>query len=215
MIERQGKLSVSLAHDLSLDIHNSRTASLPITDYQLLIEDEAGQEVYRYEHFADVPESIELEEGNYTVKASSNNFTRAAFETPLYEGEETFEVKAGETTHVNVVCTLANVKVSVIFGPEIITHLDDCEARVGSRKERLVFEKEEGRDGYFKVGALNVKVILRLGDEVLRREVKIQDVEARDWHQIYISLKSKGPSSNSYSFDIEVEQPMEQLNRQG
>lgn len=62
-------------------------------------------------------EKIALSPGQYTIKASSAGFDgkTAAFDKPYYAGEKLITVMKNEDVTANIECTLANVKVTVIF----------------------------------------------------------------------------------------------------
>ena len=96
--------------------------------------------------------------GKYTVKASSNGFDgkTAGVDKPYYVGSTEVEVTAGGNVTANVICTLANVLVTVEFDKQFkesfksatITVLDSTDQTI-----RFTFElgKNETAKAYFPV----------------------------------------------------------------
>ena len=66
-----------------------------------------------YPRYADMPQNVELGSGAYTVTASSLDQADAAWDQPIYKGSAEFTISAGEMTPVSLVCTLANMKVTI------------------------------------------------------------------------------------------------------
>ena len=59
--------------------------------------------------------NIELPEGDYTVTAHSPGECEATSKAAYYSGKQSFEITAGETEPVSVVCKMANTKIQVTF----------------------------------------------------------------------------------------------------
>ena len=60
---------------------------------------------------------LELEAGTYTINASSNGFdgSESGFDIPYYAGSAQVTIPKGKEVTANIICTLANVKVTVNF----------------------------------------------------------------------------------------------------
>lgn len=58
---------------------------------------------------------IELPEGDYTVTAHTPGECEATSTAAYYSGKQSFEITAGETKPVSVVCKMANTKIQVTF----------------------------------------------------------------------------------------------------
>ena len=71
---------------------------------------------YRKTHEYD-PENtaIELPVGDYTVTAHTPGECEATSKAAYYSGKQSFEITAGETKPVSVVCKMANTKIQVTF----------------------------------------------------------------------------------------------------
>lgn len=79
-------------------------------------------------------EPLKLKAGTYSVNASSGENVNCAFEKPFYQGSKTIAVKAGNVENGEVICTLANVKVSIKIDDSMNEHF----------KEYLVTVKNSG-----------------------------------------------------------------------
>lgn len=103
---------------------------------------------------ADMPEILSLPVATgYTVKVHSPENPAAAWDTPYYEGTQTFDVKENEVTYVDpVVCKFASVKVSIVFDASLVPYMgDDCKVTVVTGNgATLTFTKAETRSGFFK-----------------------------------------------------------------
>lgn len=103
--------------------------------------------------YGEMPEVMTLPVGSYEVKVNSAYNPDADWESPYFEGSQSFAITDGAITVVDpVVCKLANVKVTVIFDPKLKAKMgDDCKVTVvACERGRLEYGKEETRSGYFK-----------------------------------------------------------------
>ena len=56
---------------------------------------------------------VELGSGSYTITVTSPYTSPAAFNQPIYSATESFEIRAGEVTSLDMTCTPANTMVSI------------------------------------------------------------------------------------------------------
>lgn len=105
--------------------------------------------------YSKMPEIITLPVGDYTAKAFYGENPDAAWESPYYEGDTRFTIKADEITEdVNPIeCTFANIRVSVYFDDVLKESMGpDCKVTVKvGRSGELDFtlSDEYERSGYF------------------------------------------------------------------
>ena len=64
---------------------------------------------------------LHLTSDSYKVIVTAGDSVNASFDTPYFKGSETFTVKGGQSTEVNVTCCLANTLVSVTYDNKINT----------------------------------------------------------------------------------------------
>ena len=143
-------------------------------------------------------EPIKLKAGKYTVTAKTGNNLDAAFNSPFYSGETTIEVKAGAEVKSTIVCSLANVKVSATFAPNIIENFKDYSLVVNNGAEgELRYNKEDATlssAGYFKcTGIIMWKLTLTNNNgEVFNLERVISNVKPKDHYRLNFRVDESG-----------------------
>lgn len=107
----------------------------------------------------------ELGSGNYTITVTSPLTEPAAFEQPIYQAYDTFAIKAGEVTSLNLVCTPYNCKVTIELTENFKKELATYEVVVNNGLGSLTWTKDadkddfgEGKAGYFLPRGLEIKV---------------------------------------------------------
>lgn len=106
---------------------------------------------------------LRLPAGTYTLNASSNGFdgSESGYDIPYYAGSEQVTVQTGKEVTANIVCTLANVKVTVNYD-ESFQQFKTATTQVTSALEGVAAlnftMNEELKPGYFPVGDLAVTV---------------------------------------------------------
>lgn len=158
----KGWLHVDIGLSIEVNELNTTLKSTSQTEnFKVSLYDSGGTLVMSYESVLAMPDSIELETGDYYVEAHSDNNLPAAFDNPYYYGiSETFSVNRGTSQTVEVNCQLANTMVSVQYSDAVINNFEDYNTTVSSSEGTLVFERNEVRFGYFKTLPLDISVNL-------------------------------------------------------
>lgn len=157
---------------------------------------------------------LELFAGVYEVEVRSEDRaadTPAAFEDPYYSGAKSVTVRKGETSQIGeVICTLANIKVTVMISADLAEDLtDDTQTIVSLDMQSLVFAKGEDRAGYFTPTAdkntLKVQLKGAFADtqEPVQFSKEIQNVSAGQWRKLTLVIAHS--DEGGISFDIIVE----------
>lgn len=123
--------------------------------YDLAIMDEAGDTVLYYADFSQVPETITLLNGKYKAACASENYytNQSTFDGPSFWGAQDFEIKPRGTTSVNIVLTIAEVKVSVEYTDNFKQLISVYSTKILSDLgHELDFSSDETRSGYVRVG---------------------------------------------------------------
>ena len=108
-----------------------------------------------------MPDTIELETGDYYVEAHSDNNLPAAFENPYYRGvSNVFTISSNIQQSVLVNCELANTIVTVSYSDNVVNSFSDYTTTVSSVLDSLVFSRDEIRMGYFQTLPLEIMVEL-------------------------------------------------------
>lgn len=129
----------------------SRSSAPEVSQFTATVTTDGGAQVGQWT-LADMPGTLTLPEGRYTVTVSSHQLAPAEWERPYFEGSKTFAITGGETTHVGeVVCRFASVKVTVTFSDELLRRVDEgASVNVSTTGDAsLDFATGEGRAGYF------------------------------------------------------------------
>lgn len=102
--------------------------------------------------YATMPPAPTFAVGTYTVRVKSHNPQPVEWEKPYYAGEQQFQIKANDVTDVEpIVCTLANVRVSIEVTEALKkASADDVKITfTGEPGVDLEFAPDETRSGYF------------------------------------------------------------------
>lgn len=102
--------------------------------------------------YATMPPAPTFAVGTYTVRVKSHNPQPVEWEKPYYAGEQQFQIKANDVTDVDpIVCTLANVRVSIDVSEALKkASADDVKITIsGEPGVDLEFAPDETRSGYF------------------------------------------------------------------
>lgn len=157
--------------------------------------DDPSNPVLVFEDSNNMPSSVEIEVGKYVVTASQGNSDAASWE-PYYKGSEAVEVVMGDPATANVLCTLADVKVSVVFDSSITDNFSEYSVDVTNNLDNgsLTFAKDETRSAYFSVsGSLTwvLKLVNTQGQAYTLRKT-LTDVKAREHYILKFKVSEEG-----------------------
>lgn len=204
---QQGWLSVECLTDKSVE---TRAGNEP--SYSLVVENQKGKQVYASEDFSSISERILLNAGVYRVVASAGEDVEAGFEAPLYRAEEDIDLQGGETKQIALICTQANVKVTVDYSEAIKRNFKDYSLLVENGKGNLLFEKDETRAGYLRVneGKLSWNLTLHNGQEEYHLNKTIPEVKARQYYHFTFDIREDGDAEEgALSFGVVVDTTLE------
>lgn len=127
-------------------------ATIDISDFIVTVTDVNGRQVEQW-RYADMPELPVFDAGSYTVTVTSGEEpTQAVWDTPYFKGSQNFVIKANEVTMVDpIVCTLANIKVTVKFTDKLV-NASAGDLKVIMRTEganSMTFTPSETRSAYY------------------------------------------------------------------
>lgn len=166
---------------------------------------------FEYDATATTPEKkvIALPTGTYTVQASSAGFDgkTSGYDKPYYVGSTKATVTKNNEVAAKVVCTLANVKVTVNFDASFKEAFTSATATIKSLEEgkadQLAFTMGDAQSvGYFPVTDLvaNIAVKNKSGQSH-NQDNEIKDVQARDHYIFNYSVAESGTGSFEISVD--------------
>ena len=120
---------------------------------------EEGRElIRRYNKRSEMPASLWLLSGDYSIAVEAGSMAASTFTEPTYKGEADFEIIDGRTTMVEVECRIVNTMVKVVYDPTIAATFKESystEAVFGdpsdAKAPRLSYTKDS--TGYFVLPA--------------------------------------------------------------
>lgn len=197
-----GELSLALEYDGKGYIEIP-TRSVDVSSFTIVIRNSSGDIAASWDRYADMPSTVTLSPGEYTVEAMTASAMQAAFDQPVYKGVSSFVIEPGKLTTAEVVCSLDNVKVSVNLGESFTSEVTDYTVTVRgvSYDKSLVFTEETisaGRAGYFDVSPLEIHIIgKRVLDGSSVNDLRmIEDVRSRDHIILNINARATGDVSS-------------------
>lgn len=216
--------------DLRVSANNSANTKVIPEDYKpkqiaVQIVNAQGKVVEETDDSETWVEPIALETGTYTVKASSNGFDgqESGFDIPYYAGSKEITIKSNQEVQETIVCTLANVKVTVKFDAAFLEKFAgrDISVQVGDQTGTnkftpLNFSTAETRSAYFPVGNLYATLSVSNPDKPLEPytlKQEFTEVKAKDHYILNYKLQETGetnitvavdPTMHEYSYTFTV-----------
>lgn len=151
--------------------------------------------------------------GKYVVAVCSNGADGAGWETPLYRGQEEVEVKQGEITNTKITCTIANTKVSVVYGASVKEHFTDYQTTVSNSSGSLVYTRDEYRSGFFTPEKLTVQLNLvnNDGNKFTIKRV-YPEIEPQYHYTFEFTISNDDTSDDAGAdFDIDVDDEHQEI----
>ena len=195
--EQTGYLYVSLDRDHSEDLVFKSAPADDMT-FSLKVYNSLDNLAASVEDYRDLEtEPLRLNVGEYTVVATSAEASAvAAFDAPFYTGSAGIEVRPDEVTNTEIVCSLANVKVTAVFSDEIKSSFKTYSLEVTNGQGSLTFSPEEGtadKEGYFShTGTISWTLSLENNQgQKYSVEETYSDVKPRQHYNLSFSLEEK------------------------
>ena len=188
---------------------------------RVVIKNSAG--VTKFEtndHTADlVGKELSLKQGEYTIEAVSYGWDgNAGVDRAYYTGKTTVTIEKGKTATANLVCSLANVKVTVAFEQAFLDKLGNgtIKVQVKSASGTLVDFAPKGTSvAYFPVSDLTVAyTVTTAAGKTNSKEQKISEVSAKDHYILNFKNQATGtgnvtvtvdPTMNQYTYDFTID----------
>ncbi len=144
----------TLEVELKNEEHIVRAGGVDVADCNIEILKAGDGTPVRTYRYAEMPEIISLPVGDYVARATYGDNAVAAWDAPYYRGETSFTIQADKITSdiAPVVCTLSNVRVSIIFDATLVSHIgSDAKVTVkaGSKGSLDYTPADQDRSGYF------------------------------------------------------------------
>ncbi|MBE6202331.1 MAG: DUF4493 domain-containing protein [Rikenellaceae bacterium] len=198
----------------------TRADGLDINAFDVVITNQAGDEMVSFKYGERPSEPIALEGGVYKIAMSSAKMEGAAWETPVYAGEKEVIITRKQTTEVSdLVCKLANIKVTVDYSADLAEQLDENFTKMTVELENsgLEYAFSETRAGYFAPVAVDNTLKLTFNcrykgetkDITMTNEIK--GVKAAQWRKINVVVQHAADGTatigivcDTWTYDEEV-----------
>lgn len=134
-------------------------------------------------------QQIALPVGTYTLKASSAGFDgmTSGFDKPYYTGSEEINIEKDKEVNKTVTCTLANVKVTVIFDQSFVDAFKEAKVTVDDNADNEGIDAldfvmgQKNKSAYFPVTDLKAIVNVVNQQDISHSQTDvIQNVQPRD-----------------------------------
>lgn len=197
------QLKLSSAGDFTTP--GTKAESVDVNNFKIRIL--KGTEVYKtYAKYSEVPSVIEIDPGTYTMEAGSTETGDGVFSQPIYLGKSDFTVEAGKVSSVNVVCSLANMKVTIRCSERFLNEFNDnfqfvvkssTDGFATDPKVFLTYTKREitaGISGYFNPASLRIEFegTRKLDNTEITDTREISGGAAKDHHVLNYDAQETG-----------------------
>lgn len=216
-----GGMEASILEDTE-NVENSsatRAGEVDINTFDVVITNKDGQEMASFKYGERPSEPIELVGGVYKITMSSAQMQGAEWEAPVYGGEKEVVVTRKQTTEVrDLVCKLANIKVTVGYSADLAEQLDQEYTKMTVELDgALEYAFSETRAGYFSPVAAENTLKLTFNcrykgetkDITMTNEIK--GVKAAQWRKINVVVQhaadgtaSIGIVCDTWTYDEEI-----------
>lgn len=173
--------------------------------YKVVIS-QNSEVVAEFDSYEEMPEEIELEEGQYSIEASKGTETTAAFESPYFSGKQDFTIVKEKTTPVEVTASLQNSLVTVDYSSDFIETYKDYTLSFKTNKMQspLIYDEWESRAMYFQADAAGTKLTIGMSlVNVYGKEVEYTattTIKPKQWSKL--TVRTDGNGLNGIALDV-------------
>ena len=173
--------------------------------YKVVIS-QNSEVVAEFDSYEEMPEEIELEEGQYSIEASKGTETTAAFESPYFSGKQDFTIVKEKITPVEVTASLQNSLVTVDYSSDFIETYKDYTLSFKTNKMQspLIYDEMESRAMYFQADAAGTKLTIGMSlVNVYGKEVEYTattTIKPKQWSKL--TVRTDGNGLNGIALDV-------------
>ncbi|MGL5682271.1 MAG: PCMD domain-containing protein [Marinifilaceae bacterium] len=190
--DANGWLSVDFLTDKSL------TTKADLSTYKLVIAKPDGSPFATYENCTGISDRIYMPVGAYTVTASQGAEVASGFDAPFYKTEENINIESAVTKAISLVCTQANIKMTVGYSEVFKNNFTDYSLKVINGNADITFAKNESRAGYLMPTENTIKWELTLnnGQETYNLTKTLTNVAPRQHYKFFFDIKEDGDEND-------------------
>lgn len=219
--ENVGYLRVAL--EQSTEVNTKADATYKPKQMRVVIKNSAGMTKFETnDHTADLEgKELSLKQGKYTIEAVSYGWDgNAGADCAYYTGKTTVTIEKGKTATANLVCSLANVKVTVAFEQAFLDKLGNGSINVQVKSATTTvtpvdFAPKGTSVAYFPVSDLTVTyTVVSATGKMSSNELPISEVSAKDHYILNFKNQAAGtgnvtvtvdPTMNQYTYDFTID----------
>lgn len=219
--ENVGYLRVAL--EQSTEVNTKADATYKPKQMRVVIKNSAGMTKFETnDHTADLEgKELSLKQGEYTIEAVSYGWDgNAGADCAYYTGKTTVTIEKGKTATANLVCSLANVKVTVAFEQAFLDKLGNGSINVQVKSATTMvtpvdFAPKGTSVAYFPVSDLTVTyTVVSAAGKMSSNELPISEVSAKDHYILNFKNQAAGtgnvtvtvdPTMNQYTYDFTID----------
>ena len=211
-----GEITVSLTSDWDCRPHLKSAVQeeeVPVGEFMVeIFKSDGNVRLYRDTYANTENKAIKLNGGDYRLVASHGDPDGCGFDAPYYMGEEMFTVHAQTHEEVHVTAKLANVKIAVEFGENLVIDYPEHYAVVRSDKDcSLEFSAEEERAGYMPAGNLSLELYAKIDGEWKYYASEPEEYSPNDFVTFHVDTKE---GEGSLSLNIKVDDSVELVEKE-
>lgn len=211
-----GEITVSLTSDGDCRPHlKSAVQEEEVPAGEFIVEifkTDGNVRLYRDTYANTENKAIKLNGGDYRLVANHGDPDGCGFDAPYYMGEEMFTVHAQTHEEVHVTAKLANVKIAVEFGENLVIDYPEHYAVVRSDKDcSLEFSAEEERTGYMPAGNLSLELYAKIDGEWKYYASEPEEYSPNDFVTFHVDTKE---GEGSLSLNIKVDDSVELVEKE-
>lgn len=219
--ENVGYLRVAL--EQSTEVNTKADATYKPKQMRVVIKNSAGMTKFETnDHTADLEgKELSLKQGEYTIEAVSYGWDgNAGADCAYYTGKTTVTIEKGKTATANLVCSLANVKVTVAFEQAFLDKLGNGSINVQVKSATTTvtpvdFAPKGTSVAYFPVSDLTVTyTVVSAAGKMSSNELPISEESAKDHYILNFKNQAAGtgnvtvtvdPTMNQYTYDFTID----------
>ena len=211
-----GEITVSLTSDWDCRPHLKSAVQeeeVPVGEFMVeIFKSDGNVRLYRDTYANTENKAIKLNGGDYRLVASHGDPDGCGFDAPYYMGEEMFTVHAQTHEEVHVTAKLANVKIAVEFGENLVIDYPEHYAVVRSDKDcSLEFSAEEERAGYMPAGNLSLELYAKIDGEWKYYASEPEEYSPNDFVTFHVDTKE---GEGSLSLNIKVDDSVDLVEKE-
>lgn len=202
--ENVGYLRVEIGTATSVSTKSTVPENYNPKQLYVEIKNEAGSVVESTENYAEWEgKQLKLKAGSYTITASSNGFdgNASGVDIPYYKGSTKVTVLEGKEMTADIICKLANVKVTVNFDDSFKKSFANAvvlvESKVSGISGQNFIMGVQNKPVYFPEGDLKASItVVNKAGQSFSQSKELTKVKARDHYILNYKIADSGTAGD-------------------